>query len=67
MHTAAAITWTKQIVRDAFRAQLDRKGFSMVEILTMCPTDWFVEPENGPQWLSEHLEATYPLKVIKAT
>ncbi len=67
MHTAAAIMWTKQIVRDAFRTQLDGKGFSMVEILTMCPTDWFVEPEKGPQWLSENLEATYPLKVIKAT
>ena len=67
MHTAAAITWTKQIVRDAFRTKLDGKGFSMVEILTMCPTDWYVEPEKGPQWLSEHLETTYPLRVIKST
>jgi 2-oxoglutarate ferredoxin oxidoreductase subunit beta len=66
MHTPAAISWTKQCLRDAFQSQLDGKGFSMVEILTMCPTDWFVPPEAGPDWLESNLKATYPLKVIKA-
>jgi hypothetical protein len=37
----------------------------MVEVLTMCPTDWYVDPEKGPAWLGEHLERTYPLRVIK--
>jgi 2-oxoglutarate ferredoxin oxidoreductase subunit beta len=66
MHTAAAIKWTKQCLRDAFQHQLDGKGFSFVEILTMCPTDWFVPPEAGPSWLEDNLKATYPLRVIKA-
>lgn len=66
MHTGAAITWTRQIVKEAFRTQLEGKGFSMVEILTMCPTDWYVDPEKGPQWLGEHLESTYPLGIIKS-
>ncbi len=65
MHTPAAIAWTKQCLRDAFRSQLDGQGFSLVEILTMCPTDWFVPPEAGPQWLETHLKTAYPLRVIK--
>ena len=47
-------------------AQLDGKGFSLVEILTMCPTDWFVAPEQGPAFLEERLVPTYPLGVVKA-
>jgi len=65
VHTPSAIAWTKRLIRDAFQTQLDDKGFSMVEVLTMCPTDWYVDPEKGPAWLSEHLETTYPLRVIK--
>jgi 2-oxoglutarate ferredoxin oxidoreductase subunit beta len=67
MHTAAAIKWTKQCLHDAFQAQLDGKGFSLVEILTMCPTDWFVPPEAGPSWLEDTLRAVYPLRVIKSS
>jgi 2-oxoglutarate/2-oxoacid ferredoxin oxidoreductase subunit beta len=65
VHTPAAIKWTKQCLSDAFQSQLAGRGFSLVEILTMCPTDWFVPPEAGPGWLGEHLQATYPLRVIK--
>jgi hypothetical protein len=67
VHTPAAIKWTKQCLRDAFQSQLDGKGFSLVEILTMCPTDWFVPPEAGPSWLDDNLKTTYPLRVIKVT
>src|SRR5436309_987860 len=63
VHTAAAIHLTKQYLRDAFRSQLDGKGFSLVEILTMCPTDWFVAPEEGPAFLERHLVPTYPLGI----
>jgi 2-oxoglutarate ferredoxin oxidoreductase subunit beta len=66
MHTPAAIKWTKQILRDAFEIQLAGKGFSFVEILTMCPTDWFIPPDAGPAWLDENLKSAYPLRVVKA-
>ena len=65
MHTPAAIGWTKQCLRDAFRAQLDGKGFTFVEILTMCPTDWYVEPTETPDWVERHFTPTYPLRVLK--
>jgi 2-oxoglutarate ferredoxin oxidoreductase subunit beta len=67
MHTPAAVRWTKDILRDAFRCQLEGKGFSFVEILTMCPTDWYVEPAETPEWVERNFTGTYPLGVLKST
>ena len=66
VHSAAGIKLAGQYLRDAFQAQLDGRGFSLVEILTMCPTDWFVPPDEGPRFLAERLEPIYPLGVIRA-
>jgi len=66
MHTPAAVRWTKQILRDAFQAQLDGRGFSLVEILTMCPTDWYVTPAETPAWVETNFGPTYPLRVLKS-
>jgi 2-oxoglutarate/2-oxoacid ferredoxin oxidoreductase subunit beta len=65
MHTPAAVKWTKQCLRDAFAAQLEGRGFSFVEILTMCPTDWYVEPTETADWVEQNFAPTYPLRVIK--
>ena len=65
VHTPSAIKLTRQYLRDAFQCQLDRNGFSFVEILTMCPTDWFVPPDQGPNWLEDNFRNTYPLGVIR--
>ena len=65
MHTPAAIAWTKRILGEAFAVQLDGKGFSFVEILTMCPTDWYVEPTETPDWIERHFTPTYPLRILK--
>ena len=67
VHTPSAIKLTRQYLRDAFQCQLERKGFSFVEILTMCPTDWFVPPDQGPNWIEDNFRATYPLGVIKGS
>jgi 2-oxoglutarate ferredoxin oxidoreductase subunit beta len=65
MHTPAAIHWTKQILTEAFQAQLAGRGFSFVEILTMCPTDWYVEPTETPAWVEQNFGPTYPLRILK--
>jgi 2-oxoglutarate ferredoxin oxidoreductase subunit beta len=65
MHTPSAIAWTRRILREAFECQLAGKGFSFVEILTMCPTDWYVEPTETPDWIERNFAPTYPLKVLK--
>jgi 2-oxoglutarate/2-oxoacid ferredoxin oxidoreductase subunit beta len=66
VHTPAAIKATRQYLHDAFQSQLDDKGFSFVEILTMCPTDWFVPPDKGPGWLEDTFKKTFPLGVVKS-
>ena len=45
---------------------IDGAGFTMVEILTMCPTDWYVEPTETPGWIEENFAGTYPLKILKS-
>jgi len=65
VHNPTGIKLTTQYLRDAFQTQLAGKGFSFVEVLTMCPTDWFVGPDQGPAWLDANLKTTYPLGVLK--
>jgi 2-oxoglutarate ferredoxin oxidoreductase subunit beta len=61
VHTAAAVAQTKRMLRKAFECQLDGRGFGLVEILTMCPTGWFVTAPEGSGYLSESMEKVYPL------
>ncbi|PZM96670.1 MAG: hypothetical protein DIU79_04475 [Actinobacteria bacterium] len=59
--TAAAVAQTKRMLRRAFETQLSGAGFSLVEILTMCPTGWFVSAREGPGYLGDSMERAYPL------
>lgn len=59
--TAGGVAQTRRMLRKAFEAQLAGAGFSLVEILTMCPTGWFVPTAEGPGYLGGSLEQTYPL------
>ncbi|MFY1594705.1 thiamine pyrophosphate-dependent enzyme [Micromonospora sp. WMMD737] len=59
--TAGGVAQTKRMLRRAFETQLSGAGFSLVEILTMCPTGWFVPAGEGPGYLVGSLEQSYPL------
>jgi 2-oxoglutarate/2-oxoacid ferredoxin oxidoreductase subunit beta len=59
--TAGSVAQTKRMLRKAFEVQLSGAGFGLVEILTMCPTGWFVPAQEGPDYLGGSLEQTYPL------
>ena len=65
VHNASAIAQTKRMVRRAFEHQLKGDGLSLVEILTMCPTGWFVPTANGPDYMSESLGKVYPFGELK--
>jgi len=67
VHDAAGVARTKRMLRKAFETQLARKGFSFVEILTMCPTGWFVPTADGPGYLDEVLQPVYPMGELKAS
>ncbi|GAA4250485.1 thiamine pyrophosphate-dependent enzyme [Dactylosporangium darangshiense] len=59
--TAGAVLQTRRMLRKAFQTQLDGGGFSLVEILTMCPTGWFVPTAEGPEYQQGTMEQTYRL------
>jgi 2-oxoglutarate ferredoxin oxidoreductase subunit beta len=66
VHDAANVVRTKKMLRRAFEAQLAGEGFSLVEILTMCPTGWFVPTAEGPSYLDEVISAVHRVGEIKA-
>lgn len=55
VHNPGAVVRTKRMLRRAFEAQLRGEGFSFVEVLTMCPTGWFVPTAEGPRYLADTL------------
>jgi 2-oxoglutarate ferredoxin oxidoreductase subunit beta len=65
--TAGGVARTKKLLRSAFQQQLAGNGFSLVEILTMCPTGWFVPADSGPSYLTGTMEASYPLGELVVT
>jgi len=55
----------KKAVRKAFTYQIQGKGFSLVEILSPCPTDWGMSPLAATEWVRTTLSKTFPLGLIK--
>lgn len=55
----------KQAILKAFKNQLEGKGFSLIEVLSTCPTNWGLSPKDSLKWLNENMEKNYPLGVYK--
>ena len=58
---------TKKALKKAFQRQMAGDGFTFVEVLAACPTNWGMEIDEANQWLMENMAAYYPLGVIKDT
>ena len=65
IYTVKHVNETKKAIKKAFQNQIDKKGFSIVEILSTCPTNWGVNPIQALEWLREHMIPYYPLGVYK--
>ncbi len=61
----ANVTKTKNAIRKAFQNQLDGKGFSMVEIVTGCPTNWGMDALQSLEYIEEKMLKEFPLGVIR--
>ena len=48
-----------------FRNQIDKKGFSLIEVVSSCPTNWGMTPDKALQWVEEKMIPYYPLGVYK--
>ena len=65
VHDVKSIMNAKKAIKKAFEYQLAGKGFSMVEVLSTCPTNWGMNPEEALNWLQENMIPQYPLGVKK--
>lgn len=59
------IRQAKECIRKAFLTQMERKGFSLVEILSPCPTNWGMSPKEAVDWLEHHMIPYFPLGELK--
>ena len=65
VNNTANIIKTKKAIRKAFECQLEGKGFSLVEVLSTCPTNWGLSPVESMTWLEENMIPYYPLGLFK--
>ena len=65
VNSPANIRKTKQAIAKGFQHQLKKTGFSMVEILSPCPTNWKMAAPEACRWIDEVMAKQYPLGVIK--
>ena len=61
VHSPRHIIQAKKAVRKAFEYQNDNKCFSLVEVLSTCPTNWGQTPEEATSWLEKNMLSYYPL------
>ncbi|MEJ2421180.1 MAG: hypothetical protein P8018_05540, partial [Acidobacteriota bacterium] len=57
---------TKAMIRKAFQCQEAGDCFSLVEILSTCPTNWGIPPTEATAWLEKNMLPYYPLGVFKS-
>ena len=65
LNTNANIIKAKKAIKKAFEYQMEGKGFTMVEVLSTCPTNWGLSPVEAMKWLEENMIPYYPLGVFK--
>jgi 2-oxoglutarate/2-oxoacid ferredoxin oxidoreductase subunit beta len=65
VNSPAAILKTKKSIRKAFQYQIDGKGFSMIEILSPCPTNWKMTSIEYCRWIDEVMSKQFPLGIMK--
>ncbi|MFR2459038.1 MAG: thiamine pyrophosphate-dependent enzyme, partial [Christensenellales bacterium] len=67
VHDVKHIREAKKAIVKAFKAQIEGKGFAMVEVLSTCPTNWGMSPQEALKWVEEKMIPYYPLGVFKDT
>jgi len=65
VNSAGNVARTKKVILRALQTQASGAGFSLVEILTMCPTGWFVETAEAPDYLADSLATVHTGGMLK--
>lgn len=65
VNNVANVKKAKAAIKKAFQNQIDGKGFSLVEVISTCPTNWGVTPTEALKWVETAMIPYYPLGVYK--
>lgn len=65
IHDVKNIRKTKKAIKKALQNQMDGKGYSFVEVLSTCPTNWGVTPVKAAKWVETAMVPYYPLGVFR--
>jgi 2-oxoglutarate ferredoxin oxidoreductase subunit beta len=65
VNSPASINKTKKAIKKAFQCQINGLGFSLIEILSPCPTNWKMTAVNSCKWIDEVLSKEFPPGVFK--
>ena len=65
VNNPASVRKTKKAIAKALRYQMEGRGYSFVEVLSMCPTNWGVEPVTAAEWVKDAMVPFYPMKVFR--
>ena len=63
--TPKNIRTAKKAIKKAFKNQMDGVGYSFVEVVSTCPTNWGLTPKDSLEWMRENMLPYYPLGVFK--
>jgi 2-oxoglutarate ferredoxin oxidoreductase subunit beta len=66
VHSAQETLRAKRAIKKAFKTQMDNKGFSIVEVLSMCPTYWGMTATQAAKRIETEVATFYPIGVVKS-
>ncbi len=68
VNSPAHVVKAKKAIKNAFQYQMEHDyGFTLIEILSQCPTNWKMSPVDACRWIDDVMTKEYPLGVIKDT
>lgn len=65
VHDVPNVKKAKAAIKKAFQLQIEGKGFTMVEVISSCPTNWGMTPKEALEWVKSDMLPAYPLGVYK--
>ncbi|MBE3098963.1 MAG: 2-oxoglutarate oxidoreductase [Planctomycetes bacterium] len=65
LNNVVNLTRTKRAIKKALDLQSKGEGFTFIEVLAMCPTQWGVEPTEAVDWLETHLMPEFPVGIYR--
>jgi len=65
VHTPAAVRKAKAAIKKGFQNSLDKKGTSVIEIVSTCNSGWKLSPADANKWMAEHMFEKYPMGDLK--